>query len=171
MEPRIFNGTATSQLGPLAVIVMLAAPFIWRFGLDGHLHLNFTGYVLAALIVIVLAFVAPNVIAPATLSIDDRGMTWKSWRYSATFPWSEIDRFWVGPIMGGGKRRVAFDFLPGKVPSQIEATSLNRALNGYDRSMNNVWNISTLELVELLNSYVERSRQAQVPPEPEGAPA
>jgi len=88
-------------------------------------------------------------------------MSWRSWRYSATYSWLDIDKFLVGRSVRGGRPKVAFDFVPGKIPSQVGATTLNRSLSGYDRSMTNVWNISTVELVDLLNDYLNRSRQGQ----------
>jgi hypothetical protein len=161
LEPRVFKGTVTGQLGPVGIFVMLGGMVIWRLGLDDHLHLNAAGYLLTAFVVFCLVFAAPNVIAPPTLRIDDRGMTWKSWRRSATYLWSDIDKFLVGRAVRGGKPKIAFDFLPGKTPSQVNATALNRSVNGYDRSMANVWKMSTVELVDLLNSYLEHSRKMQ----------
>jgi hypothetical protein len=93
--------------------------------------------------------------------LDERGFTWKSWRYTAQFDWSDLEKFMVGRAVGPGSRpKIAFNFKPGKAPTQKTATAANRSINGYDRSMANVWSPSTEDLVTLLNDYLAQSCRA-----------
>jgi hypothetical protein len=96
---------------------------------------------------------------PPTLILDEQGFTWKSWRYSAKFEWSDIQQFMLGPTVDGGQPKIAFDFMPGHIPSKVRATKANRTISGFDRSMANVWDVPTVDLVDLLNDYLGKSRQ------------
>jgi hypothetical protein len=140
------------------LFLLLAARLLSRSGFGADQHLDGEGYVELFLAAVVLVFACLNLFKPTILTLDERGFTWRSWRYSATYPWTAIDTFFVGPSVLGGKPKIAFNFLPGKVPSQATATEFNRSVNGFDRSMTNVWKIPSDELVDLLNGYVRSSR-------------
>jgi hypothetical protein len=158
LAAKILKGSAVSQFWPVLLFILLAARLVWRTGFGAGQHLDSEGYVELFFAAAVMAFACINLLMPATLSLDDRGLTWRSWRYSATYPWSAIDTFFLGPSVLGGKPKIAFNFVPGKTPSQVPATELNRSVNGFDRSMANVWKIPSDELVDLLNGYIRRSR-------------
>ncbi len=158
MDPVRFRGSATAQLGPIAVVLLLAVSLIWRSGMRDHHQFDGFGYFGVAFIVIVVGIAVPNIASPPTLSLDESGFTWKSWRKTATFYWSDIDRFLLGKTIGGGREKIAFNFRAEVVHTQRGGTQLNRTVNGYDRSMANVWNISSVELVDMLNDRLNRWR-------------
>ncbi|MBS0296434.1 MAG: PrgI family protein [Proteobacteria bacterium] len=145
---------APAFIGALFIVVV----GLWRsLGSDGAL--TAWSWIFITLGVPLVVFGALNILKPATLTLEPGGFTWSSWRYRAFYPWSHIERFLVAPSKGVGDRpRVAFNFLPGQVPNKVQATALNRTINGYDRSMRNDWDISTEELVVLLNDTVEKAR-------------
>ena len=158
LSATVLNGTRRSQLGPLAIFLLLIARLVSRTGFGADYQLRAEGYVEIVLAVLVLAFACANLLSPPKLVLDDRGFTWSSWRASGSFSWVSIDKFFLGPAMPGGKPKIAFDFLPNRVMSQVAATELNRSMNGFDRSITNVWNIPSEELVDLLNGYVSKAR-------------
>ncbi len=157
LDKRTFKGSAWKQIVPLGAALALAGLFLWRSGLYVSFHINGWGYSELSVVVVLLLFSGANVAAPASLMLDERGFTWKSWRYTAQFDWSDLEKFMVGP---GSRPKIAFNFKPGQVPTQRGATSANRAINGYDRSMANVWAPSTEDLVNLLNEYLAQSCRA-----------
>jgi hypothetical protein len=159
LSATVLKGTRRSQLGPLVIFLLLVARLVSRTGFGADNQLGAEGYVEITLAALVLAIACANLIRPPSLILDERGFAWRSWRASGSFPWPSIDSFFLGPAVLGGKAKIAFNFLPNRITSQIAATELNRSMNGFDRSMANVWNIPSQELVDLLNGYVSRARK------------
>ncbi len=160
MEAKTLIGTRTSQWRPLVILLLLIARLVWQTGFTADHQVSTEGYVELVLTASVLVIACANLIKPPRLILDEHGFTWRSWRSSGTYPWASIDSFFIGPAILGWKPKIAFNFLPDRIPSQVGATELNRSMNGFDRSMNNVWNISTDDLVNLLNQHVSRAKSA-----------
>lgn len=159
MAARTLKGSVRSQLWPVLLFALLTARLLSRTGFGTGRHFDAEGWLELLLAAVVLVFASLNLFKPATLILDERGFTWRSWRYSATYPWTDIDTFYVGPSALAGKPKIAFNSLPGKIASQTAATEFNRSANGFDRSMTNVWSLPSDELVDLLNGYLCRARQ------------
>lgn len=158
MSGKVLKGMRRSQLGPLVLFLLLVVRLVSRTGFGANHHLDMEGYVEIILGAIVAVVACANLIRPPALILDERGFTWRSWRASGSFAWTAIDSFFLGPSILGGKSKIAFNFLPDRITSQVATTELNRSMNGFDRSMANVWNIPSEELVDLLNGYVTRAK-------------
>lgn len=91
LQVQTLSGTLRSQLGPLAIFLLLVARLLWRTGFSVDHSPDVEAYIEAILAALVLVFTCLNLLSPPTLILDDRGFTWRSWRTSGTFPWASTD--------------------------------------------------------------------------------
>ena len=157
MQRTSVKGSARAQIGQIGAGCAMAAGLFLRDLYLNH-HLDGFDYALMALFVAALCVGAVNLFVPPALELDDGGMTWRSWRSKTTYRWEDLDRFLLGRRMPGGRQTIAFDFLPDSARAGEARSGLNRALSGYDRSMVNVWDMPSEDLVELLNSRLAEFR-------------
>ena len=154
--PQTFQSSPRTELRPFWTSIALVGALAW-FALS--VGATSGALLLGGFDALIVAICIARGISKTTLVLDDDGFSWRALgRREFRCQWRNVDHFLAGRWLGWVPPKVAFNFREGRVPDQIEATAMNRATNGYDRSFANVWDIPTGRLVELMNKHSDRSQ-------------
>jgi hypothetical protein len=148
-------GGLVRWIGP-AVLFLVGAG--WLAGRTPAGSITSLGYFLAAILAFVLLVAALSIAIPTKLTISGEGFIWKPPLGMLSVPWTDVEAIDVLGGLSHTGSRIGFRFRPGAVAAQRRGAALNRSTTGYDRSIPNVWNMPTVELVRVLNEYMRATR-------------
>lgn len=157
MEPRTITESRVKIAGYL---LLLAGMLALGAYVVKHSHTQSEvclGWFCVVFFVLGMAAVAWRLIRPQTLRLDADGFTLAGGilRRPHRFFWRDVDRFF---LVGTGTKIAAFKYKLGHVPPGL-LESLNRTI-GVDGTLQRGWTLPSKDLVNLLNTYRERARDA-----------
>ena len=171
--PRVLKANARSTLvlsAPGAALVSFCLWQAWRERDLGDMY--FYG-VMAA--VVIAGFVL-MLLKPDKLALDQDGFTWRSALGGLSAHWLDLAEMGIASPKGmlargawqAAKPGIGFNYLPGREPKRGGwVRDMNLSYCGYQRRFPNLWDISSEELLSLMQTYWDAARPT---PDAEGRP-
>jgi hypothetical protein len=119
---------------------------------------------LAVTVVVVIGVLkGPSLLSPTTLLLDADGLQWRGkWQGGFACRWEDISAIKLSPRTSENEPVIGLTYRPGRAPGSTVGGMLNRALEGHDRAIANVWLLSDAELLEMMQGYHRQSRDEAI---------
>jgi hypothetical protein len=160
LETRSWRSTPRSEAKIFCPLIAVSGFAAFRFGLADNSGFHLTAlsvfFVTAALAATLI--MALSIARSTTLTVSDDGFEIRGWRGTYACDWSELAKFSVVPSPSRQAPLIGITFSDEAVRRRNWYTRYTRKTIGCDRCRTNDWEISTSDLVGILNSYLLNAR-------------